>query len=80
MLPPLLREVEISFTLGNVSRDAATNLDGCVGVTSVQQLVSQRFAVPANENVPQNSCDHRKRDKLHETFHSVIEGLSSMVG
>ena len=42
--------------------------------------MSQRFAVPANENVPQNSCDHRKRDKLHETFHSVIEGLSSMVG
>ena len=42
--------------------------------------VQQRLAVPANENVPQNSCDHRKRDKLQEKFHGVTEALSSLVG
>ena len=81
MLPPLLREVEISFSLGDVSRDAATIFFCCcVGVISVQQHVSEPFAVPANENVPQNSCDHQKRDKLRDTFHSVTEALSSLVG
>ena len=68
LLPPPLREVEISSTLGNVT---SRNADHCI-VTSVLQLMSQWFAVAANENVPLTSCDHRKRDKLQETFPSVL--------
>ena len=38
---------------------------------SILILVLQRFAAPANENVPLTSCDHRKRSKLREALHSV---------
>ena len=41
-----------------------------MATSTLQQLVSHRFAAPADENVPLTSCDHRERDKLQDTFPS----------